>query len=196
MNGLGLNKAENRLKFRYVPNNSTIIDDGYCIAYEYETVKGQIALVGYIGTSSKPAIHYSFKTIEDRRKRLNEWRASVAERQDRMKQRKQERQSFKHTLKVGDILTSSWGYDQTNIDFYQVKEVRGAFVIIQSIRQSREYDTQDTGTCIPVKDDFVTNAPELRKKVTGGNGYQYINLSSYSSASLWDGKPENWTAYA
>lgn len=196
MNGLGLNKAENRLKFQFVPTNATIIDDGYCIAYEYETIKGQIALVGYIGTSSKPAIYYSFKTTEDRRKRLNEWRASVAERQDRMNERKLARKSFVHTYKVGDILTSSWGYDQTNIDFYQVKEVKGAFVIFQEIAQKRTYDTQDTGSTMPVKDAFLTNAPELRKKVTGGNGYEYVNLSSYSSASKWDGKPKHWTAYA
>lgn len=193
---VNLQSKENRLAWRFVPNNATIIDDGYCIAYEYETAKGQIALVGYVGTSSKPAIHYSFKTIEDRRKRLNEWRLSVSDRQDRINQRKLERKAFKHTLKTGDILTSSWGYDQTNIDFYQVKEVRGAFVIVQKIAQKRTYDTQDTGDTMPVKDAFLPNSPELRKKVSGGDGYQYISLTSYSSASLWDGKPEHWTAYA
>ena len=40
-----------------------------------------------------------------------------------------------HDLKVGDILYSSWGYDQTNIDFYQVTAVGVHSVKIREIEQ-------------------------------------------------------------
>ena len=30
-----------------------------------------------------------------------------------------------HPLKTGSILYASWGYDQTNVDFYKVQELRG-----------------------------------------------------------------------
>lgn len=32
---------------------------------------------------------------------------------------------FRRSLRVGDILYSSWGWEQTNIDFYQVIAIRG-----------------------------------------------------------------------
>ncbi len=30
-----------------------------------------------------------------------------------------------HPLKPGSVLYASWGYDQTNVDYYAVKELRG-----------------------------------------------------------------------
>ena len=30
-------------------------------------------------------------------------------------------------LKVGDVLRSSWGYDQTNVDYYEVVELVGLY---------------------------------------------------------------------
>ena len=34
-----------------------------------------------------------------------------------------------HSFKVGDILASSWGYEQTNIDLYQVVALNGATMV-------------------------------------------------------------------
>ena len=36
--------------------------------------------------------------------------------------------AFRESLRVGDILYSSWGWEQTNIDFYQVIAIRGSAV--------------------------------------------------------------------
>lgn len=35
-----------------------------------------------------------------------------------------------HSLKVGDILEASWGYEQTNNTFYRVEELKGASMVI------------------------------------------------------------------
>lgn len=40
-----------------------------------------------------------------------------------------------HTFKVGDCLYQSWGYDQTNIDFFEVVEVLPKSVKIRPISQ-------------------------------------------------------------
>ena len=34
-----------------------------------------------------------------------------------------------HSLKVGDILVASWGYEQTNVDFYQVVALKGKTMV-------------------------------------------------------------------
>ena len=41
------------------------------------------------------------------------------------KQKYKEERIKPHSLKVGDILYCSWGYDQTNVDYFKVSEVIG-----------------------------------------------------------------------
>ncbi|EIE8009597.1 hypothetical protein LDW55_003780, partial [Escherichia coli] len=41
------------------------------------------------------------------------------------------------TVSVGDVFVSSWGYEQTNVNFYQVISVHGKkTVTVQEIRAS------------------------------------------------------------
>ena len=94
------------------------------------------------------------------------------------------------SYQVGDILVSSWGYDQTNIDYYQVIERTAKMATIQKIGKERldsGYPSEDK--VMPVKDAFV-GKPKKKKVGTYG-----ITISSFQTASLWDGKPDYQTAY-
>ena len=187
-----LDTKDKRLAWRFIPENATIIDDVHCIAYEYESRQGKLAAVGYRGTSSKPDFHWTFRTQDERRKYINEWRERVAAHIDRMNERKLERKTFVNPFKVGDILDSTWGYDQTNVDFYQVIAVTAKTVTIQQIRKDSEDTGWLQGTCTPRLNDFVKDSKPLTRHVSSN----YISIESYSGASLWDGKPMHWTAYA
>ena len=102
----------------------------------------------------------------------------------------------------GDILVASWGYDQTNINFYEVIRVTKSMVVVRELAQERKDDTCDTfamtGTCIPKKGEYIGR--EMRKKVysTGSNHDDrlWIMLTDYSAASLWNGLPVSFTTYA
>lgn len=101
-----------------------------------------------------------------------------------------------HTLKVGDILESNWGYEQTNIDFYQVVKTSNSFVTVREIEKVKEYDTDMTGHSTPVRDSF--KGDPIRRKVNN-YGYDMIQLENYSMgpvAKLWDGRPQLFTSYA
>jgi hypothetical protein len=113
--------------------------------------------------------------------------------------------------KVGDILYSSWGYDQTNIEFFKVVKVSEFSVWIQEIgKKVVEVTGWAHQNVVPVdspeyqvrnwdneKDDwdnvnpFITKThPIQRKKIQAyGDGYG-VSLNSFSSAWLWDGKPK------
>lgn len=57
---------------------------------------------------------------------------------------------------VGDIFYSCWGYDQTNIDFYQVVELRGKHTLILRENASKRRLGQDwNGLTRPVRDEFT-----------------------------------------
>ena len=106
--------------------------------------------------------------------------------------------------KVGDILYSSWGYDQTNIEFFKVVKVSEFSVWIQEVgskivevtgwahekvvpSDSSDYQVRNWD----VPGEYITKTyPIQRKKIqTYGGGY-YVTLNSFSHAQLWDGKPK------
>lgn len=100
------------------------------------------------------------------------------------------------TVNVGDIFSSSWGYNQTNIDFYQVTRKMKAMVVLRKIAKKV---VGGVGTpsekVMPIPNKF-TGSPIRKKVKSGWRGKAWIDLTSYSGASPWDGKPESQTGGA
>lgn len=100
------------------------------------------------------------------------------------------------TIVPGAILYCSWGYDQTNIDYYLVTKRTNAFATIVQIGYKTHIETDYLqGTCTP-DPEKITGKP-IRRKVQVSNGRE-IGLfpQSFSWAKLWSGNPDHWTAYA
>lgn len=94
-----------------------------------------------------------------------------------------------HGFKVGDILYSSWGYDQTNIDFYEVTAVGSKSIKIREIEQRVASATPGSDMVVPVPGHF--KGSEMLKIVSPRGT---VRLTSYSSARPWDGTPKYQTA--
>ena len=62
--------------------------------------------------------------------------------------------AFRESLRVGEILYSSWGWEQTNIDFYQVMAIRGSAVDLRQLDQRTTEDGYMCGTTVPLPDVF------------------------------------------
>ena len=113
---------------------------------------------------------------------INDQKRKKQRREQRMRQKKQ----FNHGLKQGDILYSSWGYDQTNIDFYLVTRV-----ISDKSVQICEIGKKNLGSNGYGQDKVVADknriiGKKMRKIVSKGD---YIKISSFEYAHKWDGKP-------
>ena len=103
-----------------------------------------------------------------------------------------------HTLQVGDILSSSWGYEQTNVDFYEVVAVSKCMVTLHELAQVSTETDWARGRCIPQSGKYK-GEPFRRKADKHG-----VMIESYEFASKWGargpggiviGKAESWTAY-
>lgn len=73
-------------------------------------------------------------------------------------------------IKVGDVFCSSWGYDQTNVDFFQVVEIKEKMVKIREIAQKVTYQGGAYGdkvTC--AKNSFLSSSSWCSSK--DENGY-------------------------
>lgn len=158
----------------------------------YTSNEPLITLVCFNGKSLKPAFHYRYQTIEQRDNALNTWIKNINGYNEIKSQRKAERENYTHTLKVGDILYNSWGWEQTNIDFYQVIKVpTPKTVVIQEIAQHKTETGFMCGDTTPIPNQFAKDSKPMLKHVRPGN---YITME-FGSCTLSRGT-QHYSSYA
>jgi hypothetical protein len=153
----------------YIPKNSAKVADKLsdAVAYVYES-NGQPKAAMFFGEQAKPVWHFRFRKVEDRERKVRESfegrRASLAMKAELKAKRKAEGRG----LEVGDVLRSSWGYDQTNVDYYEVTALIGsAMVEIRPIAQHREDTGWLQGQCAPKPGEYT--GPATRHLAKGGS---------------------------
>lgn len=178
----------------YIPEGAVLMDaQGTDAAvYVYE-LAGAPYSVAFHGTAAKPDYNYRHKSVEQRTDFIARFIAARKSHAEYIAKKRQERKA-PHTLKLGAILSSSWGYDQTNVDFYEVVAVVGNnSVKIQKIGQALAEEQKGGPSAeyvVPVPGSY--KGEPMLKRVSAGN---YIRLNSYSGASVWSGNPKYQTAW-
>lgn len=101
--------------------------------------------------------------------------------------------------KIGDIICNSWGCEQTNIDFFQVVEVKNRVIKIKEVYKEYKETGFLCGNSIPLPNRFKENGREYQLRVS----FKYIsdeptlsNPKSYYYMHKWSGKPEYESHYA
>lgn len=103
---------------------------------------------------------------------------------------------------IGDIIVNTWGYEQSNVEFYQVVEIKPKTILIRKIFQEVEngsyYSHGMACNVLPVPNSFVVDGRmdklsyQLRVKAEG-----YLSQpESYYYFRKWVGKPEYCSWYA
>lgn len=98
----------------------------------------------------------------------------------------------------GAILSCSWGYDQTNVDFYVVvrrKAGKGGQVWL-TLAPLDGHETGDGWTGTKVPGTRVGSATFRRKLHVWDDGEGGVSITSYSWAGLWSGEPASVSHYA
>jgi len=98
------------------------------------------------------------------------------------------------SVNIGDIYVCSWGYDQTNIDYYKVTNVKNKTVNLVSIGQKRNYTGHMQGECVP-DPSVVGNKIYTKRIIDNGNSVSF-KMTSYSWAYKWNGKTNCFTEWA
>ena len=182
----------------YIPKNydTRIVPKGV-LAEIYLFDHGKPAAMGFGGKRAAPDFHFTFPTEARRTFYVSRYIDGLIEKKKTKDERKAKAKAFEHALKVDDILYTSWGYDQTNIDFYQVTKLVGK----KSVRLSRiasrivetENDHPSSNYVVAAKDSFIRKDEQnMLKRVQEGNS---IRIESYSHATPWDGTPKRKTAF-
>ena len=94
------------------------------------------------------------------------------------------------------IVSDSWGYEQTNVDFYRIVKRSGEWLTIRKMTavETSNGPTSMTGRVVPGDDDPTETAFRRRLRYRDGKPIGFP-IKSYGWASLWDGQPEYVTSY-
>lgn len=106
-------------------------------------------------------------------------------------------------IKVGDFWTSSWGYDQTNIDFYKVTKVTSKSIYLQRWTVKRVGSEGIHNMVVPGDSAYTRHTwdeqgkpvmlevvPKIHRVRKGGYKGFSVSVASYANAYPWDGTPE------
>ena len=95
-------------------------------------------------------------------------------------------------VKVGDIFASSWGYDETHVDFYEVVGITPSGKSVRVVPIGKEI-VEGEGTAYTrvkaIPGSFDSDAVPVTKRVRFSSyGGEVIKINSYTSA--WRTSPE------
>lgn len=160
----------NELKAKY----ETLGKEGYELSFETEYMVARLKRVSKRAKGGyKQVWAYRFKSEDQMIKYVSndyETRAkNIQSDLDYKAKRKEEAKQVSESVNVGDIFCYSWGWEQTNVDFYQVvSKPSKATIIVRAIGyESLETTSWASEYVRPVRDSFLKNSPEEKVRLNG-----------------------------
>jgi hypothetical protein len=195
---------------RYIPRGYELIAKDERFGFE---VHGQAMLakhfaICYRGKASKPTWHYSFRTEEALKAKIEETLRQEMDAAERKAKRQADKKAAcaSHDVKPGDVFRASWGYDQTNIDYYQVVSVSGQMATVRAINCMSEETGFMSGESVPALDHFIGEPFRVKIQKWDIKSEPYFKVASYANAyrmkpvAMVGNRPvfqsSSWTAYA
>ena len=197
------------LNQRYRPTSYTkqIVNEEFGIECFYQTVPECCAIL-YQGKSAKKVFHFKFaneermmKFVEEKINNIVANKTSDRNRRNNAKLLTAEMKASDH-FKMGDIVINTWGFDQTNVEFYQVIEVLNKKIRVREVYQLTEKGSEYShGMACNVsadKDNFIEKEkPFLLSLKMDEKGECWIcNPESFYYFHKWSGRPNYKSWYA
>jgi hypothetical protein len=148
------------------------------------------------GGGDKPAFFYRLNSYQALCAHVNHFVSEVAADEIRKAAKRAEDKAKRASLKaadfftVGDVVYNSWGYEQTNIDWYEVTEVLAKSVRLRPIARNYRETQYLAGVSQPIRGDYT--GPAFLKTVSKWGTLSF----EHGAAAKWDGKAKSESHYA
>lgn len=190
---------EQRIASRYIPQGADCIFNdelGAAYIYSFDRQGGEkCGAIVYAGTAGKPTSHYSYRNREQAEQAVAQFRQGLEGHEARKAERSAARKAWANPLKVGDILYTSWGYDQTNVDFFVVTKVSGKMVTVAEIAGDYEATGHMAGKTWPAMPIRIVGKESKHLAQPSGENGVHLNIDGHS-AWLEDGREHYTSSYA
>jgi hypothetical protein len=170
--------------------------------------KPVVCALCFVGKAVKPTWQYRFKDVEQRTKEVEQTFAKVQAKLDRKTQEKAKKSEAmsNHGVVASDVFRCSWGYDQTNIDYYEVIAVTGKTATVCRIGCLSQEDGFLQGESVPSLGAFIGKPFKKLIQKRSVDSEAFLTMNSFSTAfkmipvATVANKPiyesSRWTAYA
>jgi hypothetical protein len=159
----------------------------------------------YEGKRNKPSFNYIFRSEDQAKAYIADWLEKAQKYQQakdaQVAELKAKRAAWVPAMKAGDILYGSWGYDQTNVEFVEVIEVKGKRALVREvchdIASANGYGGM-AADVVPLPGVYMDGKSfEAVWKPILMNGYgESIKWHDYCHLIKWDGRPKYKSWYA
>lgn len=192
---------------RYIPSDLTesIIKPELGLEVYWNSEK--LSAIGFAGKSKKSNFYCRFRTPEQMTAQIAGFVKNTIEAAEKKATDKAAKKSANAAIaaadhfSIGDVIVNSWGYEQTNIDFFIVTAVKGKTITVSEV-----YREQVAGTMyahgmacdvVPTT-ELKPNAKTYNLRVKSGyNGAAALSQpESYYYMHKWDGRPMYKSWYA
>lgn len=153
-------------------------------------------------------VWYGYKTEEETRKAIDN--AGKETKAETKAEKAEAVKVNKFGVKVGDLFSASWGYEQTNVDFFQVIALVGETSVrvrevcppmieetaVSSMSADRTYKTSGVGilparsSSVFIKDQEKGDIKRLKSYAKDGKSNPQFNLSSFADAHYCAGETQ------
>lgn len=154
-------------------------------------------MITFWGNGKKPFANFLYQSVEIMEARKQDILAKNKHIQESKAKRKQEAkekiQQMVNQVAIGDIYVASWGYEQTNLDFYQVVGKSGSQTFL--LREIKQQSVKEGGCSMSdyrlgIKDNFL-NEKIYKKRLTEWG----FKIDDTRRAYKCDGKPHYCSWY-
>jgi hypothetical protein len=195
----------------YIPKESKLVPSDLCTPEEcsiYFSDYGHCwRATVFIGKQSKPAKDYTFR---DQQKALDyiatvyknvsdNLAANKVAKKARVERKRADKQNFQGV--VGSIFVSSWGYEQTNVEAYQItarinnQEIEAVKIGLDQVADTNNNSMADTVKPRPVTPEVAETMPKIRMRITGVKSIKPVGAHGFRNADMWDGKESYYRSW-
>ncbi len=174
----------------WVPPGATIVRDKMsdAVAYLYTDAKGRPCARVFYGRQGKPVAAFWYRSDSQREKDVTRYFATRRDRQAQLDARAKDRADFVHAVKVGDMFKTCWGYDQTNVEFFEAVAISGTMLTLREVRQESVSTDSMHGRCVPLPGDYI-GAPIRRRAGPHGVRIDDVRFASHYVPMIIGGVP-------
>jgi len=183
----------------YIPKGSVKVADKQSDAVAYLTSHtnraGKVVPCAAIfyGKQAKPVAHYIYRSDGERERSVREYFEARRSHTNYIAQRRCEVKAFVHNVKPGDMFKTCWGYDQTNVEFFEVIEVKGKYAVLREVAQVSESNGSGQDRCVPQSGAYLAprfdgdkqGLPIRRLIQQGYKNEAHIKIDDVRGASPW-----------
>ena len=187
------------MKARYIPQDAYLAkNENKVEVYFYLNSMNKPCALGFYGKGAKPWFNYQYQN-EEKRNESVQWHLEAARNAEARKLADKEAQKkraadFRESLKPGMILMASWGWEQTNVNFYKVLERKGFLVTLQEVGTRQVGEAMSWASCMVAVDQASPVGSPFTMKLSPLSTSLRVNSSI--TATPWDGKPTYCSWYA